>query len=82
MSHYDIVYALFFAGLAIILIFSHYGFYCKGCRDAWRKADEIAQMEPLIPPPPAKESQLIELTNWQGMILTINCQECQDEQAL
>lgn len=52
MSHYDV----FFVILAIL---AAWGAYHKGCRDTWRKADEIAQIEPLLPP--KKEPQPIEL---------------------
>lgn len=52
MSHYD-VFLVIFAALAIC------GAYHKGCRDTWRKADEIAQVEPLLPP--KREPQPIDL---------------------
>ena len=72
---------LLFVVLALFLIFSVYGAYHKGCRDTWKEADKIAQIEPLAPP--QREPHPIELRSsplqWPEMSPTTTCKEYQDE---
>ena len=80
MSHYETLF-ITLGTLVLLIPFIAAAFYHKGCQDTWRKADEMAQMEPIFPSP-VVDPQPIVSPKWSGMVLTINCQECQDEQAL
>ena len=81
MTHYDVLTITILAGLVLLVPFVAMAFYQKGCRDTWRSADEITQVEPLVPLPTTEPQPMMlhsSIITWEK--ITTNCQTCQDEQ--
>lgn len=79
MSHYETLLTIALIAWVVLTPFIGLASYQKGCRDTWRAADKMAQVEPLLPTP--REPQPIVLPgplSWER--LTANCAECQSEQ--
>jgi hypothetical protein len=73
MSHYDVTALLTIFSFVLLAV---WGAYLKGCRDTWRQADEMLQVQSIFPTEETSSNPL----DWPEMPFAANCQECQAEQ--
>lgn len=80
MTHYDTLSFLLLTGLVLFILLAVFGAYRKGCRDTWRAADEMTQIEPLVPPTTEPQPIVLSGSNpltWNKLVA--NCHECQQD---